>query len=196
MASDSSSLITVEGDGYHTATEDNDSIVKVESEADNKTQNEAKVKFSTEVESDDDDVVDASELTVFIPKSPVAVSHTPRVPHQTSFVKQTRARRKALILEKEKSQTFKILCGIITLLIMYGVGAAMISLALIFDIDDLFIIAGMFIAGGGVFTIVFIYLRCSVVQSYEDQDEDEEFSILKALQLGRKSSAPTFEVSD
>ena len=194
MASDSSSLILADGDGYHTATEDNDSIVKVESEADNKTQNEAKVKFSNEVESDDDDIVDASELTVFIPKSPVAVSHILTVPHQISFVKQTRARRRALILEKEKSQMFKILCGIIILLIMYGVGAAMIILALIFDIDDLFIIAGMFMAGGGVFTIVFIYLRCSVVQSYEN--EDEEFSILKALQLGRKSSAPTFEVSD
>ena len=191
MASESSSLITVEGDGYHTATEDNDSN---ESKAENKNQNEAKVKFSNEAESDDDDVVDASELTVFIPKSPVAVSHILTVPHQISFVKQTRARRRALILEKEKSQMFKILCGIIILLIMYGVGAAMVVLALIFDIDDLFIIAGMFIAGGGVFTIVFIYLRCSAVQSYED--EDEEFSILKALQLGRKSSAPTFEISD
>ena len=211
-ASDLSATVTVaDAEDYLTAQEDNDSLIKIENEADDKDENEAdnrfeneadndfeneaKVRFLNEAEEDDEDEVDVSELTVFIPKCPTP--HIAVIPHQTSFVRQAKARRRAMILEKEKSQLFKVLCGIIILLIMFGIGALMIVLALMFDIDDLFILGGIFICGGVLFTIGFIIARCTVVLPYAEAEVEEGFSVLKALHPGiERTHTPVFELTD
>ena len=194
MASGSIPSVTTaitDTDEYASAQEEVDSATRVQNEVEdgneNKDENETADKDESEAE-DGDDEADVNELTVFIPQIPL-----PQLPHrpQTTFVKQIKAQRREQIMEQEKHQIFKILCGVATLLTMFGTGALMVLLAIIFDIEDLFVLGGMFGLGGIIFTVGFIIARCTVVMPYDKGDIEKPSNDLTALQSPERKDAPT-----
>lgn len=74
------------------------------------------------------------------------------------------------LLKKHKSETGKVVCGIAIILIILGIGGSLLFLAFMFDMEDLYILGGIFSLGGIAFTIVFIIVRCQAIEQLEDTD--------------------------
>lgn len=74
------------------------------------------------------------------------------------------------LLKKHKSETGKIICGIVIILIILGVGGSLIFLAFMLDMEDLYILGGIFSGGGIAFTIAFIVIRCQASEQLEETD--------------------------
>lgn len=74
------------------------------------------------------------------------------------------------LLKEHRSETGKVVCGIVILLIMFGLGATMIVLAWMLNMKDLYILGGIFAAGGVLFAIMFTIQRCKARQENAETD--------------------------
>ena len=180
-----------DGEGYISAQEEVESTsgTQIDAMDENGGRNETR---GTDAEESDSEL-DINELTVFIPKLPQP--QLPDFPRSQSVRPTSKSKQKILLMEHEKSQIRKILCGVVTLLIMFGIAALMIFLALIFNVDDLFIIGGIFIFGGSLFTIGFIIVRCSMVHPYDKAAIEAARDDNSGMQspIRRDASTPTFD---
>ena len=189
-----SSIATVtDGEEYISAQEDVESVSRtlVEAMEENGDGNDAR-----DATEETDSELDINELTVFIPKLPQSqIPVLPQTPSIRPTAKSTKHRLQIMEHEHAKSQIRKILCGVLILLIMFGIAALMIFLALMFNVDDLFIIAGIFVFGGTIFTIGFIIVRCSTVLPYDKADIEAAREELSGMHSStrRDASTPTFE---
>ncbi|KAL4240137.1 hypothetical protein ACF0H5_000931 [Mactra antiquata] len=78
------------------------------------------------------------------------------------------------LLKKHKSETGKVICGVVILLFMLGLGSSLIVLAWLLSIKDLYLLGGIFAAGGILFTIVFIINRCKA----RTENAETDYSVL------------------
>lgn len=83
-------------------------------------------------------------------------------------------KRAIKLLKKHESESGKIFCGIIVIVLLLGSCACLLVLGYLFDMGDLYIIAGILGAGGFLFTIAFIIVRCQT----HDQIEHTDYSVL------------------
>ena len=197
MASDGSLPSSIgtytDGEGYISAQEEVESVsgTQIDVMDENSGGNETRGIDAEESDSE----LDINELTVFIPKLPQP--QLPDFPRSQSVRPTSKSKQniRILLMEHEKSQIRKILCGVVILLIMFGIAALMIFLALLFNVDDLFIIGGIFIFGGSLFTIGFIIVRCSMVHPYDKADIEAARDDNSGMQspIRKDASTPTFD---
>ncbi|XP_045211764.2 uncharacterized protein LOC123563186 [Mercenaria mercenaria] len=79
-------------------------------------------------------------------------------------------RRAMKLLKKHKSETGKIICGIVIMLIILGIGGSLLVLGWIMDMEDLYLLGGIFAFGGVIFTIALIVVRCQTREQLGDTD--------------------------
>lgn len=69
-----------------------------------------------------------------------------------------------------QSERRKVFCGIVVILFMICLCAGLLFLGWFFEIEDLYIIGGIFGLGGIIFTIAFIVVRCQTHEQIKDTD--------------------------
>ena len=96
--------------------------------------------------------------------------YTPKTPSPL-HERQMRAMK---LLKKHRSESGKIICGIVVMLVILGLGGGLLFLGWMMNMEDLYILGGIFSFGGVIFTIVFIVVRCQA----RIQIEDTDYSVL------------------
>ena len=79
-----------------------------------------------------------------------------------------RQRRMRELLKKQDSRVGKIACGVYCIIFILGIGAGLIFAAFALGVPDLYIVGGVFTAGGITFMVGFLLVWCCF--KYDDVD--------------------------
>ncbi|XP_060555286.1 uncharacterized protein LOC132716121 [Ruditapes philippinarum] len=83
---------------------------------------------------------------------------------------QERQKRAMKLLKKHRSDTGKIVCGVVVMLIILGIGGGLLVLGWINNMEDLYLLGGIFSFGGVLFAIALVVVRCQAREQLEDTD--------------------------
>lgn len=167
-------------DKYETAEEGDGERTKLLSNAkyeDEETSIRSSVQSSIQ-SKDTQKNVELTELKLIVPTPPQTQHYNqgPGFVH-TPAIKLDKQRQRRKLLEKQQSQVWKVVCGLVTIVLMLGIAAVLIFLAFMYDIDDLYIVGGIFTLGGSMFAVGFIVVRCMVIFEIRHEDQKALFNI-------------------